>query len=81
MNARSRSVPGRSIRRVWRMNPVTRVHDNDIRKNRKKERQTIKKRLAEELKEHRRPLIMEYSFALADPCSNLRDLQPDRRQL
>jgi hypothetical protein len=48
-------VPGQSLRRVWRMNPVTRVHDNDIRKNRKKERQQIKKRLAVELRDNRRP--------------------------
>lgn len=51
MRARGRTFPGRSLRRTWRINPTTRVHDNDIRKYRKKERQAIKKRLAEELRD------------------------------
>ncbi len=55
MRGRSRSFPGRSLRRTWRINPVTRVHDNDTRKDRKKERRAIKKRLAEELSDSRRP--------------------------
>ncbi len=32
-------IPGQSIRNVWQIKPITRVHDNDIRKNKKKQRQ------------------------------------------
>ncbi len=42
--------PGSTIRRTWRMNPVTRVHDNDPGKNKKAQRRAVKKRLAEELR-------------------------------
>ncbi|MGE5605814.1 MAG: hypothetical protein ACM3YE_09000 [Bacteroidota bacterium] len=34
MRAKKR-IPGQSIRNTWHINPRTRVHDNDIRKNKK----------------------------------------------
>lgn len=58
MPARARNVPGRSIRRIWRINPVTRVHDNGTRRDAKKERQAIKRRLAEEMRDDRRPFAV-----------------------
>ena len=58
MSERPSSFPGRSLRRIWRINPVTRVHDNDIRRDKKKERQAAKKRLAEELRDDRRPFAL-----------------------
>lgn len=40
-----RTIPGSKIRNTWTINPVTRIHDNDLRKNKKKARQEIKKAL------------------------------------
>lgn len=45
----------KEVRTEWAINPVTRVHDNDIRKNTKKmrreARKTVKKALSEESRE------------------------------
>ncbi len=71
MTGCSPSFPGRDIRRTWRINPVTRVHDNDIRRNKKKERQAAKKRLAEELKET--PPVF---FSLSNPADSHRTKSP-----
>jgi len=57
MTGGSRRIPGTEIRRVWGINPITRVHEHDPRKLQKKERQAIKKRLAKESRDERQPLI------------------------
>lgn len=49
MKAKKR-IPGQSIRNTWQINPRTRVHDNDIRKNKKKERQLAQKELGDFMK-------------------------------
>lgn len=46
---RKNSIPGQSIRNTWSMNPVTRVHENDPTKNKKKERQNARKNVDREL--------------------------------
>lgn len=38
-------IPGQSIRNFWQIKPITRIHDNDIRKNKKKQRQLARKDL------------------------------------
>lgn len=43
-------IPGQSIRNTWQINPRTRVHDNDIRKNKKKQRQLVQKELGDLMK-------------------------------
>ncbi len=40
-----KQIPGQSIRNTWTINPRTRVHDNDIRKHKKKQRQLSKNAL------------------------------------
>jgi hypothetical protein len=45
MKQSKQSIPGQSIRNFWHINPRTRVHDNDPRKNRKKLRQSSKNAL------------------------------------
>jgi hypothetical protein len=45
MKSKSRTIPGRSIRNFWQIKPQTRIHDNDIRKNPKKQRQIGRKEL------------------------------------
>ena len=49
MKAKKR-IPGQSIRNTWQINPRTRVHDNDIRRNKKKQRQLAQKELRDLLK-------------------------------
>lgn len=39
------------VRRTWTMNPITRVHDNDIRKNRKKDRRQARDAAKKALRE------------------------------
>jgi hypothetical protein len=34
-----KSIPGQRIRNIWHIKPITRIHDNDIRKNKKAQRQ------------------------------------------
>jgi hypothetical protein len=45
-------VPGSAIRNLWPINPVTRVHDKDITRNKKKQRradrEVVEKALDEE---------------------------------
>lgn len=53
MNKRQ-TVPGQSIRNIWHMKPMTRIHDNDIRKNIKKQRQTSRNVLKGVLAEQNR---------------------------
>lgn len=50
MTNRKKQIPGQSIRNTWKINPRTRIHDNDIRKNKKKERQLAQKELRNLLK-------------------------------
>lgn len=50
MTNRKKQIPGHSIRNTWQINPRTRVHDNDIRKNKKKERQLAQKEVRNLLK-------------------------------
>ena len=52
MKAKKR-IPGQSIRNTWQINPRTRVHDNDIRRNKKKQRQLAQKELRDLLKANR----------------------------
>lgn len=40
--SKKKSLPGGSIRNFWSIKPMTRVHDNDIRKNPAKGRQASK---------------------------------------
>lgn len=49
MKAKKR-IPGQSIRNTWQINPRTRVHDNDIRRNKKKQRQLAQKELGDLMK-------------------------------
>jgi hypothetical protein len=42
---RIKQIPGQSIRNTWPINPRTRVHDNDVRKRKKKQRQLSKNAL------------------------------------
>lgn len=49
MKAKKR-IPGQSIRNTWQINPRTRIHDNDIRKNKKKQRQLAQKELGDLMK-------------------------------
>lgn len=44
-------IPGQSIRNTWQINPRTRIHDNDIRKNKKKERQLAQKEIRNLMKD------------------------------
>jgi hypothetical protein len=48
MMNKKKIVPGLNTRVLWIMNPRTRVHDNDIRKNKKKLRQTGQKMVRRE---------------------------------
>jgi hypothetical protein len=34
-----RRIPGQQIRNTWHIKPITRIHDNDVRKNKKAQRQ------------------------------------------
>ncbi len=43
-------IPGQSIRNTWQINPRTRIHENDIRKNKKKERQLAQKEVGNLMK-------------------------------
>jgi hypothetical protein len=45
MKQKTRTIPGQSIRNFWHIKPQTRIHDNDIRKNPKKQRQIGRKDL------------------------------------
>lgn len=47
MNKKQSSIPGKNIRNLWPINPVTRVHENDIRKSKKKTRQEGRKAITE----------------------------------
>ncbi len=47
---RNKPIPGQSIRNTWKINPRTRIHDNDLRKNKKKERQLAQKEIRNLLK-------------------------------
>lgn len=38
-------IPGQQIRNFWHIKPLTRIHDNDLRKNKKAQRQKINKEL------------------------------------
>jgi hypothetical protein len=40
-----KSIPGQRIRNVWHIKPLTRIHDRDIRKNKKAMRQKSHKEL------------------------------------
>jgi hypothetical protein len=40
-----KAIPGQRIRNTWRIKPVTRIHDHDIRKNKKAWRQQLHKEL------------------------------------
>lgn len=42
-----KAIPGQQIRNVWHIKPQTRIHDNDPRKNKKRERQICRKNLKE----------------------------------
>ncbi|TCL58320.1 hypothetical protein EDC14_104213 [Hydrogenispora ethanolica] len=48
---RKQHIPGLNSRTLWRINPRTRVHDNDIRHNRKRMRQNGEKQLRQEVNE------------------------------
>lgn len=54
MTTAKKRIPGQSIRNTWQINPRTRVHDNDIRKNKKKFRQLAKKELQNEIKQNQK---------------------------
>lgn len=54
MKASKNRIPGQSIRNTWQINPRTRVHDNDIRKNQKKFRQMSKKELQNLMKQNQK---------------------------
>lgn len=49
MMNRKKTIPGQQIRNTWPINPVTRVHDNDPSRNRKKERQNARKTVEKEM--------------------------------
>lgn len=54
MKTEKKRIPGQSIRNTWQINPRTRVHDNDIRKNKKKFRQMAKKELQNLVKQNQK---------------------------
>jgi hypothetical protein len=44
-----KTIPGQQIRNTWSMNPVTRVHDHDPSRSKKKARQNARKTVEKEL--------------------------------
>jgi hypothetical protein len=40
-----KAIPGQRIRNIWHIKPLTRIHDHDIRKNKKAQRQQLRKEL------------------------------------
>lgn len=54
MKTPKKRIPGQSIRNTWQINPRTRVHDNDIRKNQKQFRQMSKKELQNLMKRNQK---------------------------
>jgi hypothetical protein len=45
MTHKRKSIPGERIRNIWHIKPLTRIHDHDIRKNKKSQRQQLHKEL------------------------------------
>jgi hypothetical protein len=45
MTHKRKSIPGERIRNIWHIKPLTRIHDHDIRKNKKAQRQQLRKEL------------------------------------
>lgn len=54
-----KQIPGQSIRNTWQINPRTRIHDNDIRRNKKKQRQLAQKELRDLLKTKPKGVVLK----------------------
>lgn len=81
MKTEKKRIPGHTIRNTWQINPRTRIHDNDIRKNKTKERQLAKKELQNLMKQNQKtsPQKDWFNFYLVSVLNEKRYLLSSNR--